>query len=188
MTLRTSLGIRKLNRRASEYGSEQPSQSGKVSVNRLFKDACQLLEPGVSLRDNLRKSRRALAYAIKDGKVRENISRLVSITLETNAQAAEYELKRILEDESRQPITYNHYYTDNIQNARMESSKSFIEDSVRNTIQDDWNGTFHLDNTERDCIKLLSSLKKRVIVDMKKQACSIVVNRGQAGIYCGYLV
>lgn len=114
----------------------------------------------------------ALAYTIKDGKVRENICRLVSIKLETNIQAAEHELKRILEDESRQLITYNHYYTDNIQNARIESSKSFIEDSVRDAIQDDWNGTFHLDNTERDCVKLLSSLKKRVIVDMKKQACS----------------
>lgn len=114
----------------------------------------------------------ALTYAIKDGKVRENISRLVSITLDANTQAAEIELERILGDETRQPITYNHYYTDNIQNARNEASKSLIEDSVRHAIRDDWNGTLHLDNTEKDCVKLLASLKKRVIVDMKEQACS----------------
>lgn len=113
-----------------------------------------------------------LTYTIKDVKVRENIWRLVSLTLEENFQAAEHELERILEDESRQPITYNHYYTDNIQNARIESSKSLIENSVRDAIDNDWNGTLHLDNTERDCVKLLSSLKKRVIVDMKEQACS----------------
>ncbi|KAJ6102633.1 Dynamin [Penicillium sp. IBT 16267x] len=114
----------------------------------------------------------ALTYAIKDGKVRENIGRLVSTTLEANAEAAEHELEKILQDETRQPITYNHYYTDNIQNARNESSKSLIEDSVRDAIQNDWDGTLHLQNTEKDCVKLLSSLKKRVIVDMKEQACS----------------
>ncbi|CAI7613136.1 unnamed protein product [Penicillium pancosmium] len=114
----------------------------------------------------------ALTYAIKDGKVRENIGRLVSTVLETNAEAAEHELEIILQDETRQPITYNHYYTDNIQNARNEASKSLIENSVRDAIQNDWEGTLHLQNTEKDCVKLLSSLKKRVIVDMKEQACS----------------
>jgi hypothetical protein len=114
----------------------------------------------------------ALAYAIKDGKVRENIGRLVSTTLEANVEAAEHELERILQDETRQPITYNHYYTDNIQNARNEASKSLIEDSVRDAIQNDWDGTLHLQNTGKDFDRLLSSLKKRVIVDMKEQACS----------------
>ncbi|KAJ6020128.1 Dynamin [Penicillium canescens] len=114
----------------------------------------------------------ALAYAIKDGKVRENIGRLVSTTLEANVEAAEHELERILQDETRQPITYNHYYTDNIQKARNEASKSLIEDSVRDAIHNDWDGTLHLRDTEEDCVRLLSSLKKRVIVDMKEQACS----------------
>lgn len=111
-------------------------------------------------------------YAIKDGKVRQNIGRLVSTTLETNVEAAEHELENILHDETRQPITYNHYYTDNIQKARNETSQNLIEGSVRGAIQDDWNDTLHLDNTKEDCVKLLTSLKKRVIVDMKEQACS----------------
>ncbi|KAJ5919650.1 Dynamin [Penicillium verhagenii] len=114
----------------------------------------------------------ALSYTIKDGKVRENIGRLVTTTLEANVEAAKHELERILQDETRQPITYNHYYTDNIQNARNETSQRLIEGSVRGAIQDDWNGTLHLDNTEKDCVRLLTSLKKRVIVDMKEQACS----------------
>ncbi|KAJ9488831.1 hypothetical protein VN97_g4458 [Penicillium thymicola] len=114
----------------------------------------------------------ALTYAIKDGKVRENIGRLVSTTLEANTEAAEHELEKNLGDKTRQPITYNHYYTDNIQNAINEAFKGLIEDSVRDAIRDDWNGTLHLDNTERACFKLLSSPKKRVIVDMKEQACS----------------
>ncbi|KAJ5210048.1 Dynamin [Penicillium cf. griseofulvum] len=114
----------------------------------------------------------ALTYAIKDGKVHENIGRLVSTTLEANVEAAEHELEKIIADEKRQPITYNHYYTDNIQNARNEASKSIIEASVRDSIHTDWDGTLHLQNTERDCARLVSSLKKRVNVDMKEQACS----------------
>ncbi|KGO57330.1 Dynamin [Penicillium expansum] len=114
----------------------------------------------------------ALEYAIKDGKVRENISRLVSTMLEANVDAAQHELERILQDETRQPITYNHYYTDNIQNARNEASKSLIEDSVRDAIASDWDGTLHLRNTKKDSVRLVSSLKKRLIVDMKEQACS----------------
>ena len=66
-----------------------------------------------------------------------------------NAAAAQIELERFLGDETRQPIMYSHYYTDNIQNARNEASKSLIEDSVRHAIRDDWNGTLHLDNTEK---------------------------------------
>ncbi|KAJ5517899.1 Dynamin [Penicillium expansum] len=114
----------------------------------------------------------ALEYAIKDGKVRENIARLVSTMLEANVDAAQHELERILQDETRQPITYNHCYKDNIQNARNQASKSLIEDSVRDAIKNDWDGTLHLQNTNKDFVRLVSSLKKRVIVDMKKQACS----------------
>lgn len=43
----------------------------------------------------------ALTYAIKDGKVRENIGRLVSTTLEANTEAAEHELEKILGDKTR---------------------------------------------------------------------------------------
>lgn len=114
----------------------------------------------------------ALTYEIQDAKVRENVRRLIGTKLETNVEAGKEELASLLDDEARQPITYNHYYIDNIQKARDNSSKIRLERSLYDAIKNDWNGSFHLENTQRDTERLLVSLKKRVIVDMKEQACS----------------
>jgi hypothetical protein len=79
----------------------------------------------------------ALAHAIKDPKVRENVDCLVHMALEANVEASEQELARLLEDESRQPITYNDYYTHNIQAKRDETSKKKPENSVHGTARKD---------------------------------------------------
>jgi fibronectin type 3 domain-containing protein len=86
-----------------------------------------------------------------------------------NAQA---ELQRIIEDEKRQPITYNHYYTDNIQNARHHSLRDAIQKAMKAVVAEDWNGKFHISNNQLDSEKLLASLQKRVVVNMDDQACS----------------
>ncbi|KAJ5987720.1 Dynamin [Penicillium waksmanii] len=161
------IGLKRITRKLQPGSPYRNVSWAVIAMGRDRSRAC-----GGGLKDHFSIRERRVTYTIKDVKVRENICRLVSLTLEENVQAAEHELERILEDESRQPIIYNHYYTDNIRNARIEVSKSLIENSVRDAIQNDWNGTLYLDNTEKDCVKLLSSLKKRVIVDMKEQACS----------------
>ncbi|KAG4430258.1 hypothetical protein IFR05_014254 [Cadophora sp. M221] len=73
--------------------------------------------------------------------------------------------------EERQPITYNHYYTDNIQNAREDSLREQIQKVIRGAVEDDFNGKFHVSNTPMDAERLFSSLEKRVIVNMDAQAC-----------------
>ncbi|KAJ5787101.1 Dynamin [Penicillium paradoxum] len=113
----------------------------------------------------------ALIHVIKDGKIRENVNCLIQAALEANVEASEHELAKLLEDETRQPITYNHYYTDNIQKARHDNSMQQIEKSVRDAIAPDWNGRHNLPNTENDIAGLLKSLKSRLVVDMKEQAC-----------------
>jgi polysaccharide deacetylase 2 family uncharacterized protein YibQ len=82
------------------------------------------------------------------------------------------ELKKIIADEKLQPITYNHYYTDNIQKARQESLKKSIHQAMRGVINDDFNGKLHVSNTLSDMDKLLASLQRRVIVNMDDQACA----------------
>ena len=114
----------------------------------------------------------ALLHAIKDLKVRENVHRMIETTLEANLESGERELARLLEDESRQPITYNHYYTDNIQNSRDDRSKKLLQQSVQEAINKDWNGKLHFQNTEFDTSRLIASLERRIIVNMKEQACS----------------
>lgn len=108
---------------------------------------------------------------IKDTKVRQNIQNCVEKSVQENIKRAIDELNVLLEDEARQPITYNHYYTDNIQKARNEQSKRQIRDSMYNAIQTDWKGKFHVSNSSEEIDKLVTSLQERVVVDMANQAC-----------------
>ncbi|KAJ6030948.1 dynamin GTPase [Penicillium canescens] len=117
-----------------------------------------------------------LKFVIKDTKVRQNVQNCVEKSVQGNTQRAIDELNTLLEDEARQPITYNHYYTDNIQKARNERSKCQIQDPMRNAIQTDWNGKFHVSNSSEEIEKLVTSLQERVVVDMTKQACSETQN------------
>jgi hypothetical protein len=114
----------------------------------------------------------ALDRIISEDNVRHEVRQLINSKLERSKDLANEELCKIVDDEKRQPITYNHYYTDNIQNARQESMRGAIQKAVKGAVEEDWNGKLHVSNTSFDSEKLLASLQKRVIVDMDVQACS----------------
>ncbi|KAJ6141200.1 dynamin GTPase [Penicillium chermesinum] len=118
----------------------------------------------------------ALKFVIKDVKVRQNVQTCVQKSVQANVKRAIDELDVLLDDEARQPITYNHYYTDNIQKARNDQSKHDIQNSMYDAIQNDWNGKFHVSNSSDEIEKLVTSLQQRVVVDMTKQACSEAQN------------
>ncbi|KAJ5111785.1 dynamin GTPase [Penicillium alfredii] len=118
----------------------------------------------------------AMKFVIKDTKVRQNVQNCVEKSVQGNIKHAIDELNMLLEDEARQPITYNHYYTDNIQKARGDQSKNQIQDSMYNAIRTDWNGKFHVSNSSDEIEKLVTSLQQRVVVDMTMQACSEAQN------------
>lgn len=88
-----------------------------------------------------------------------------------NLQSAHEELKRLLLDEKAHPITYNHYYTDNIQNARMDAARQQLQNSMDASVTAEWDGKLHVSNTAVDLQKFTSSLKSRVVVNMTQQAC-----------------
>lgn len=113
---------------------------------------------------------------VKDNKVRQNVHRCVEKSVQENNKRALDELNVLLEDEARQPITYNHYYTDNIQKARNDQSKHRIQESMHNAIESDWNGKFHVNNSADNIEKLVTSLQRQVVVDMTEQACSEAQN------------
>jgi hypothetical protein len=114
----------------------------------------------------------ALLRLIREENVRREISVLTSLGLDEGAQLAREELGKIAADEKLQPITYNHYYTDNIQKARQDSLKKSIQQVMRGVIDDDFNGKLHVSNTLPDMDRLLASLQKRVVVNMDDQACA----------------
>ncbi|KAK2031929.1 vacuolar sorting protein VPS1 [Colletotrichum zoysiae] len=64
-------------------------------------------------------------------------------------------LRKILLDEKRHPITYNHYYTDNIQKARSDYHKSALKDA----------------HCPADRDRLVDALQPKITVDMDQQAC-----------------
>jgi hypothetical protein len=108
---------------------------------------------------------------VEDG-VKSRIQEITQSKFEIKKLAAAKELKTLIEDEKRQPITYNHYYTDNIQNARHDAMKDNIQKAMHSVVELDWSGKRQVNNTPMDSVKLLASLQNRVIVNMDDQACS----------------
>jgi ATP-dependent 26S proteasome regulatory subunit len=85
----------------------------------------------------------ASAFVIKDTNARENILRIIVAKLDENAECAFRELSQLLDDEAGCPITYNHYYTDNVQKARNSRLRQDLGKSLNDTIEE-WNGRFHV--------------------------------------------
>jgi hypothetical protein len=101
---------------------------------------------------------------------------------------AERELQTLVDDENQQPITYNHYYTDNVQKARQKASRDLInnivKDTAEDTAEDDFYGSVHSKKNGVNVEKLVHALQKHVTVDMDEQACSEV----RAGLDAYYKV
>lgn len=113
-----------------------------------------------------------LAFVIKDTNIWDNICQHITATLDGDAKCAFDELSKLLEDKAGCPITYNHYYTDNVQKARNSCSKQDLGMSLNNTIKDDWNGRFHVSNSSDEINRLVVSLQNHgIILDMEEQAC-----------------
>ena len=101
--------------------------------------------------------------------------------LTTHMNEAEKELQILTDDEHQQPITYNHYYTDNVQNARQKASHDLISKILKDTTGGDLNGAVDTKKSGVDAKKtgvdverLVNALQKHVTVDMDEQACSEV--------------
>ncbi|KAI9932556.1 hypothetical protein MW887_008798 [Aspergillus wentii] len=124
--------------------------------------------------------RSALEFVIKDGSARHNISQTVLDSLHNNIRAAHEELTQLLRDEAQHPITYNHYYTDNIQKARKSQSKEQLKELINNARQQDWGGQCHFTNSIGEMERLISSLQKHITVAMKTfvdNVCRQVIER-----------
>jgi hypothetical protein len=115
----------------------------------------------------------ALYHLIKDEHILEEVVEMTRSSLLESKVAANEELEKLYKDEElQQPITYNHYYTDNVQKSRRDSTCKLLRKAMDDARIHDWNGKFHFSNNTIDEEKLLTSLQKRVVVDMDDQACS----------------
>lgn len=107
-----------------------------------------------------------------DAYVTDELMDLVKGGLEENQNNAREELRKLWQDEQHQPVTYNHYFTDNIQKAREQNNKDALRKAMTETRNHDWNGKIHVSNNQLDIERLLAGLQQRIIVNMDEQACA----------------
>lgn len=113
-----------------------------------------------------------MAHITDEAHTRARIQGFVTAALDARKQRAYEELDRLWRDERRAPMTYNHYYTDNIQKARDQLAQATLKAAMTAATEHDYNGKMHVSNTALELQKLLSSIQSHVNVDMDKQACS----------------
>ncbi|OTB03479.1 hypothetical protein M426DRAFT_74049 [Hypoxylon sp. CI-4A] len=70
---------------------------------------------------------KAVHDSVHDTQLRHEVFVLCTKGFDESKRLAYEELMKLLDDEKRQPTTYNHYYTDNVQQARNETHRAEIE-------------------------------------------------------------
>ncbi|KFZ14812.1 hypothetical protein V501_03056, partial [Pseudogymnoascus sp. VKM F-4519 (FW-2642)] len=77
---------------------------------------------------------------IEEEDVESRVREIIQSKFEIKKAGAAKELETLIKDEKRQPITYNHYYTDNVQNARHDAMKGNIQKAMQSVVEHDQNG------------------------------------------------
>jgi hypothetical protein len=108
---------------------------------------------------------------ISEEKLRTEVRNILQEWLDNAERLAMEELDKLIQDEQRDPLTYNHYYTDNIQKARLDAQRKEVRNAVTRVANEDWNGNLHISNTSYDLDRFLRGLGQRITIDMDKQAC-----------------
>jgi len=114
----------------------------------------------------------ALKFVVKDAGVHDKLRTRIMATFYENIREANLELAKLVQDEKAHLITYNHYYTDNIQKARYDDAKEGIRTSVKEATESDWGGNVHFSNYPSEMERMIVALQNRVQVNMVDRACS----------------
>ena len=114
----------------------------------------------------------AVRYISVDEQVSLEMLDRIETSLAESKRMADEELAKLCEDKVRQPITYNHYYTENVQKARKNSARDWVKKAMEDASIEYYSGKLHISNTTADGEKLLNALQRQVSVDMDDQACS----------------
>jgi hypothetical protein len=123
----------------------------------------------------------AVIYHISpDTNVSDEIMEMVRTNLQEHMKCAAEELRKLWQDEQHHPVTYNHYFTDNIQKSREQVTRDVLKRAVTETRDQDWHGKMHISNVQMDMDRFLAGLQQRVQVNMTEQACAEALSGLQA--------
>lgn len=98
------------------------------------------------------------------------------------------ELEKLSEDEKGSPLTYNHYYTDNVQKSRLNAQKTAVRTAIAQVTEQDWRGKLHISNHQDDIDRFVSAIESRITVDMDEQACKEALTELDAYYKVGGLI
>jgi DNA-directed RNA polymerase specialized sigma54-like protein len=95
----------------------------------------------------------------------------MEVKLEESKALADEELAKLVGEEKEQPITYNHYFTDNVQKARRKEVRDIMEKTMEkvNATQASFGASSLVTMTPDS---LIASLHGNIVVDMDERACS----------------
>ncbi|OAA42046.1 hypothetical protein ISF_09741 [Cordyceps fumosorosea ARSEF 2679] len=113
----------------------------------------------------------AVKRLIPAEKLRVEVRSILQDWLENGEAEALAELHKLIDDEQGGPMTYNHYYTDNVQKSRLDAQKVAMRSAVNEVTQHEWRGKLHISNHQDDINRFLSAVEARITVDMDEQAC-----------------
>lgn len=113
-----------------------------------------------------------MAYLKIEANVLVGIREGIEVALHESMTEAEEELSKLWADEQEHPITYNHYYTNNVQKSRLDATQDLIERALENVdgVDEDALGGEAISNMNVDI--LIDALRSNVVVDVDEQACS----------------
>ncbi|KAI9163495.1 WD40 domain protein [Paramyrothecium foliicola] len=113
---------------------------------------------------------RALKRVVADVALRGHIAAILRDWMEDTRNRALAELELLLEDEKRNPLTYNHYYTDNVQQSRIYAQRDFLEMAADDVVSTDEQGIY-LARGVHDLDTFLGRMETRINPNMDEQAC-----------------
>ncbi|OAR03488.1 hypothetical protein LLEC1_06517 [Akanthomyces lecanii] len=112
--------------------------------------------------------------------LRREVSKVLASTLEEAKESAIAELDRLLRDERQSPLTYNHYYTDNVQKARLDEQKAAVRSAIALVTQEDHHGRLHISNHADDIERFITAIQSRITFNMDESACKEALTQLEA--------
>ncbi|ETS76893.1 hypothetical protein PFICI_10767 [Pestalotiopsis fici W106-1] len=143
----------------SELFCEQSSRWGQISENHVA-TVTQIVTDWM---------REALALVAEEEHVRNQISSICQKSLNSAIRDSAKELRKLLSDEKRPPMTYNHYYTDNVQKARNDAGAKKWQQAVKAAQNEEWSGKMNINMKE---LAKFPRFFASVNVNMTQTACA----------------
>lgn len=110
-----------------------------------------------------------MEHLILEDNMRDQIQVILKEWLESTETNALEELEKLIKDEQRSPMTYNHYYTDNIQKSRLD----VITDAVQKAVREERTYSRSLTSfTIMNPEDLPGAVESHITTDMDEQACN----------------